>query len=44
MLNKEGATSYETELLVYDINGDGKITALDLALMNAAASGKLSLW
>ena len=33
-----------TALYVLDINRDGKITALDLALINGAANGLLSLW
>lgn len=33
-----------TEMYVYDINGDGKITALDLALINATIENKISLW
>ena len=34
---------YDTDISVYDINADGKITALDLALINAATKGIISL-
>ena len=35
---------YATEVFIYDITGEGKVTALDLALINAAVKGKISIW
>ena len=40
---EEAANVTEVGKLAGDINGDGKVTALDLALINAAAQGKIDL-
>ena len=40
----ETANANATDTFIYDISGEGKITALDLALINAALKGNIALW
>ena len=40
----ETANANTTDTFIYDISGEGKITALDLALINAALKGNIALW
>jgi hypothetical protein len=43
VLEKAEATISEVGKITADVNGDGKLTALDLALINAVAKGKANL-
>ena len=43
ILGKNGKTLTEEQKLLCDANGDGKFTAVDVALINAAAKGKIKL-
>ena len=40
LLEKEEFTEVET--VIYDVNGDGRITAADLAYINAVSLGKVT--